>query len=53
MVEAAGSTAVAFEFGVRSVTDAVIALALGATVAGIGFPYADALSYGGVDILTH
>ena len=36
-----------------SATDAVIALALGATAVGIGRSYAYALSYGGAESLTH
>jgi isopentenyl diphosphate isomerase/L-lactate dehydrogenase-like FMN-dependent dehydrogenase len=42
-----------FDSGVRSATDAVIALALGATAVGIGRSYAYALSYGGTESLTH
>jgi FMN-dependent dehydrogenase/Cytochrome P450 len=53
IVEAAGSTPVMFDSGVRDATDAVIALALGATAVGIGRPYAYALSYGGTESLTH
>ncbi|MEZ0050371.1 lactate 2-monooxygenase [Mycobacterium sp. MAA66] len=53
VVEAAGSTPVMFDSGVRSPIDAVIALALGATAVGIGRPYAYALSYGGAESLTH
>ena len=53
VVEAAGSTPVMFDSGVRSATDAIIALALGATAVGIGRPYAYALSYGGAESLTH
>ena len=53
VVEAAGSTPVMFDSGVRDATDAVIALALGATAVGIGRPYAYALSYGGSESLTH
>jgi lactate 2-monooxygenase len=41
-----------FDSGVREATDAVIALALGATAVGIGRPYAYALSYG-AESLTH
>ena len=52
-VKAAGSTPVLFDSGVRDATDAVIALALGATSVGIGRPYAYALSYGGAESLTH
>ncbi len=50
---AAGSHPVMFDSGVRNATDAVIALALGATAVGIGRPYAYALSYGGTESLTH
>ena len=53
VVAAAGSTPVMFDSGVRSATDAVIALALGATAVGIGRPYAYAISYGGTESLTH
>ena len=42
-----------FDSGVRSATDAIIALALGATAVGLGRPYAYALSYGGAESLTH
>jgi lactate 2-monooxygenase len=53
VVKAAGSTPVIFDSGVRDATDAIIALALGATAVGIGRPYAYALSYGGTESLTH
>lgn len=53
VVAAAGSTPVLFDSGVRSATDAVIALALGATAVGIGRSYAYAMSYGGAESLTH
>ncbi|MBV8292552.1 MAG: alpha-hydroxy-acid oxidizing protein [Mycobacterium sp.] len=53
VVKAAGSTPVMFDSGVRSPTDAIIGLALGATAVGIGRPYAYALSYGGAESLTH
>ncbi len=53
VIEAAGSTPVMFDGGIRSATDAVIALALGATAIGIGRSYAYALSYGGTESLTH
>ena len=53
VVKAAGSTPVMFDSGVRDATDAVIALALGATAVGIGRPYAYALSYGASESLTH
>ena len=42
-----------FDSGVRNPTDAIIALALGATAVGIGRPYAYAFSYGGAESLTH
>jgi lactate 2-monooxygenase len=53
VVKAAGSTPVIFDSGVRDATDAIIAMALGATAVGIGRPYAYALSYGGTESLTH
>ena len=53
VVKAAGSTPVMFDGGIRSATDAIIALALGATAVGIGRSYAYALSYGGAESLTH
>jgi lactate 2-monooxygenase len=53
VIKAAGSTPVMFDSGVRDATDAVIALALGATAVGLGRPYAYALSYGGAESLTH
>jgi lactate 2-monooxygenase len=53
VVAAAGSTPVMFDSGVRDATDAVIALALGATAVGIGRPYVYALSYGGTESLAH
>jgi lactate 2-monooxygenase len=53
VIKAAGSTPVIFDSGVRDATDAIIALALGATAVGIGRPYAYALSYGGTESLTH
>jgi len=53
VVKAAGSTPVMFDGGIRSATDAIIALALGATAVGIGRSYAYALSYGAAESLTH
>jgi isopentenyl diphosphate isomerase/L-lactate dehydrogenase-like FMN-dependent dehydrogenase len=53
VVKAAGSTPVIFDSGVRDATDAIIAMALGATAVGIGRPYAYALSYGGTESLAH
>jgi lactate 2-monooxygenase len=53
VLKAAGSSPVMFDSGVRNATDAIIALALGATAVGIGRPYAYALSFGGAESLTH
>jgi lactate 2-monooxygenase len=53
VVKAAGSAPVMFDSGVRNPTDAIIALALGATAAGIGRPYACAVSCGGAESLSH
>jgi lactate 2-monooxygenase len=53
ILAAAGSTSVMFDGGVRDATDAIIALAMGATAVGLGRPYAYALSYGGAESLTH
>ena len=53
ILTAAGSTPVMFDGGVRDATDAIIALAMGATAVGMGRPYAYALSYGGAESLTH
>lgn len=53
VVEAAGGLPVLFDSGVRSGTDVVKALALGATAVGIGRPYVYALAHGGVDGLVH
>jgi lactate 2-monooxygenase len=49
ILAAAGSTPVMFDGGVRDATDAIIALAMGATAVGLGRPYAYALSYGGAE----
>ena len=46
-------TPVMFDSGARDATDAVIALARGATAVGIGRPHPYALSYGGAESLTH
>jgi lactate 2-monooxygenase len=53
VVAAACSTPVMFDSGARDATDAVLALARGATAVGIGRPYPYALSYGGTESLTH
>ena len=49
VVKAAGDTAVLFDSGVRSGSDAVKALALGARAVGIGRPYTYGLALGGAD----
>ncbi|WP_181779962.1 alpha-hydroxy-acid oxidizing protein [Pseudonocardia pini] len=53
VVEAAGDTPVLFDSGVRSGTDVVKALALGATAVGSGRPHAYALAVGGEDGVVH
>lgn len=53
VVEAAGDAPVLFDSGVRSGSDVVKALALGATAVGIGRPYAYGLALGGVDGIVH
>ncbi|WAC57235.1 alpha-hydroxy-acid oxidizing protein [Gordonia sp. SL306] len=53
VVAAAGDTPVLFDSGVRSGSDVVLALALGATAVGIGRSYAYALAVGGEDGLVH
>ena len=53
VVDAAGDLPVLFDSGVRNGTDAVKALALGATAVGIGRPYAYGLALGGSDGIVH
>lgn len=53
VVEVAGKTPVIFDSGVRSGTDVVKALALGATAVGIGRPYAYGLALDGVNGIVH
>jgi lactate 2-monooxygenase len=53
VVEAAGRTPVLFDSGVRSGTDVVKALALGAKAVGIGRPYAYGLALDGTDGIVH
>ncbi len=53
VVEAAGTMPVLFDSGVRSGTDVVKALALGASAVGVGRPYAYGLALGGTDGITH
>jgi isopentenyl diphosphate isomerase/L-lactate dehydrogenase-like FMN-dependent dehydrogenase len=53
VVEAAGKTPVLFDSGVRSGSDIVKALALGATAVGVGRPYAWGLALDGTDGVVH
>lgn len=53
VVKACGSTPVLFDSGVRSGSDVVKALAMGATAVGIGRPYAYGLALGGTDGVVH
>ena len=53
VVEAAGKTPVLFDSGVRTGSDIVKALALGATAVGIGRPYAWSLALDGTDGIVH
>ncbi|MFJ3583281.1 alpha-hydroxy-acid oxidizing protein [Streptomyces sp. NPDC090127] len=53
VVEAADGLPVIFDSGIRSGTDVVKALALGATAVAVGRPYAYGLALGGVDGLVH
>lgn len=54
VVDAVGDDApVLFDSGVRSGTDVVTALALGATAVGLGRPYVHGLTLGGTDGVEH
>src|SRR5277367_5148163 len=53
VVAACGKTPVLFDSGVRSGTDIVKALALGATMVGVGRPYAYGLALDGADGVAH
>jgi lactate 2-monooxygenase len=53
IVAAAGATPVLFDSGIRSGTDVIKALALGARAVGIGRPYAYGLALDGVDGVVH
>ncbi|MFD1612096.1 alpha-hydroxy-acid oxidizing protein [Sphingomonas tabacisoli] len=49
VVEAAGSTPVLFDSGIRSGTDVIKAVALGARAVGVGRPYSYGLALGGAE----
>ncbi|WP_334377068.1 alpha-hydroxy-acid oxidizing protein [Bradyrhizobium sp. AZCC 1719] len=53
VVKASGNTPVLFDSGIRSGTDVIKALALGATAVGIGRPYAYGLALDGVEGIVH
>jgi lactate 2-monooxygenase len=53
VVAASGKTPVIFDSGIRSGTDIVKALALGAKAVGVGRPYAYGLALDGVDGIVH
>jgi len=53
VVDAVPGTPVLFDSGVRSGSDVVKALALGATAVGVGRPYAFGLALGGTDGIVH
>jgi lactate 2-monooxygenase len=53
VVKAAGTIPVIFDSGIRSGTDVIKAIALGATAVGVGRPYAYGLALDGVDGIVH
>jgi lactate 2-monooxygenase len=53
VVDASGKTPVLFDSGVRTGTDVVKALALGAAAVGIGRPYAYGMALGGAEGVVH
>lgn len=53
VVEGAGKTPVMFDSGIRSGSDVVKALALGATAVGVGRPYSYGLAIGGAEGAAH
>jgi lactate 2-monooxygenase len=53
VVDACGKTPVLFDSGIRSGSDVIKALALGATAVGVGRPYAYGLALGGAEGAAH
>jgi lactate 2-monooxygenase len=53
VLKAAGAIPVMFDFGIRSGTHIVKALAMGAAAVGVGRPYAYGLALGGTDGIVH
>ena len=53
VVKGAGDTPVLFDSGIRSGSDMVKAIALGATAVGIGRPYAYGMALGGAEGAAH
>ena len=53
VVKACGKVPVLFDSGVRSGTDVIKAIAMGATAVGIGRPYAYGLALDGTDGIVH
>src|SRR5208283_51479 len=53
VVQASGKTPVLFDSGVRTGTDVIKALALGATAVGIGRPYVYGMALGGAEGVVH
>lgn len=53
MLDAAGDVPVVFDSGVRSGSDVIKALAMGATAVAVGRPYAYAAAVGGEEGIVH